>query len=174
MVIDLLVAPPFSQHVDQKLPSRPPARRRRRWILAVALIVLAGLAVVLSLALNERQVNTRFDASHRQLTSTHVRLRNERHTEALLQKSVNDLLARSSHTSTSLSQTTAQLSQVDASLTHEQAAVAQQGSSILGLQACLGGVEQALNALSVGDQRSALAALHAVSASCQSAVASSG
>ena len=45
---------------------------------------------------------------------------------------------------------------------------------ITSLQACLGGVEQALNALAVNDQLRAFALLESVSSSCTTAADSSG
>jgi hypothetical protein len=59
-------------------------------------------------------------------------------------------------------------------LSAAQAHVTQQASLITSLQACLVGVEQALNELAVGNQASAIAALNAVSTSCTAAEASSG
>jgi hypothetical protein len=68
----------------------------------------------------------------------------------------------------------AQLQAVQTELSDAQGHVVQQGISINDLHSCLGGVEQALNALSVGDQGSAIAALDLVSASCLRAVAPNG
>jgi len=51
-------------------------------------------------------------------------------------------------------------------LASAQTHVADQTSTIGDLQACLGGVDQALNASAVDDQRSTINALQAVSASC--------
>ena len=50
-----------------------------------------------------------------------------------------------------------------------QTDVSQQSSRITALHTCLGGVQQALNALAINDQPSAVAALHSVSSSCTAA-----
>jgi hypothetical protein len=75
---------------------------------------------------------------------------------------------------TALSQDSAQLLGAQTSLSAARAHVTQQDSLIGSLQACLVGVEQALNELAVGKQASAIAALNAVSTSCSAAEASSG
>jgi hypothetical protein len=70
-----------------------------------------------------------------------------------------------------LVQDAAQLKAVQAALAQAQASVTQQGTTIAGLQDCLGGVEQALNALSVGDLDQAVSHLSAVAAPCQQVAA---
>ena len=50
----------------------------------------------------------------------------------------------------------------------------QQKAQIGSLQTCLGGVERALNALSVGGQDHAIEELQAVTSSCLSAAAGNG
>jgi hypothetical protein len=70
-----------------------------------------------------------------------------------------------------LAQDAAQLKAVQAALAEAQASVSQQGTTIAGLQGCLGGVEQALNALSVGDLDQAVSRLSAVATPCQQVAA---
>ncbi len=77
-------------------------------------------------------------------------------------------------TNTTLTNDTAQFREVEAALANAQSNVSSQQSTISALHACLGGVEQSLNALSVGDQNSADNALVAVSADCKRAVAADG
>ena len=77
-------------------------------------------------------------------------------------------------TNRTLANDTVQLRQVEAALANAQSNVSSQQSTIAALHACLGGVEQSLNALSVGDENSADNALVAVSADCKSAVAADG
>jgi chromosome segregation ATPase len=91
-----------------------------------------------------------------------------------LRRDLQTVNGRIDQSTTALAQDKTQLRGVEAALSKSQADMARQGSSITDLQNCLGGVEEALNALSVGDQASAVAALNAVSASCNEAVASSG
>jgi hypothetical protein len=62
---------------------------------------------------------------------------------------------------------------MQAALLQAQTTVWHQGAAINDLQTCLGGVQQALNALAVGDRDMGLDALGSVSGPCQS-VASAG
>jgi chromosome segregation ATPase len=75
---------------------------------------------------------------------------------------------------TALSQDTSALQGARAALSSAESQVSQQATLLTSLNTCLGGVEQALNALSVGSQPSAVAALDSVSQSCSAAVAASG
>jgi chromosome segregation ATPase len=77
-------------------------------------------------------------------------------------------------TATALTNDTAQLREVETALANAQSNVSSQQSTITALHSCLGGVEQSLNALSVGDQNSADNALVAVSTDRQSAVTADG
>jgi hypothetical protein len=172
MTSDLLDAPARAERNDTVQP-RSPSPRRRLWILPAGLLIITGTGLGL-LVHDVKQTNARFDRTHQILNTTVARLQLERSDQAALQKDVNALESQATDASSSLSQETSQLQSVLASLAHVQTDVSQQGSSIVGLQDCLGGVEQALNALSVGDQRSAITALDAVTTSCESAVAASG
>jgi uncharacterized protein involved in exopolysaccharide biosynthesis len=70
---------------------------------------------------------------------------------------------------TALAQDVSQLKAAQSALVAARSHVSQQSTQIGSLHECLGGVEQALNALAVKDQESAVLALSAVSASCQAA-----
>ena len=113
------------------------------------------------------RAQTSLGVTRRQTQSVSARLTAVRRNLALLTTQVgND--------STALSQDASQLKGAQAALATDEAHVSQQASQITSLQTCLGGVEQALNALAVGSQSQAIAALHAVSSSCSAAAASSG
>ncbi len=75
---------------------------------------------------------------------------------------------------TALNQDESQLKGAQTQLSAAEANVTQQSSMITSLQTCLGGVEQALNALSVDNQLRAFALLESVSSSCTAAADSSG
>ena len=77
-------------------------------------------------------------------------------------------------TNRALTNDTAQLRAVETALANAQSNVSSQQSTIAALHSCLGGVEQSLNALSVGDQNSADNALVAVSGDCKSAETADG
>jgi hypothetical protein len=161
------------RRLDEIAGAGRPPRKLRMWLLGLALFALFA-GVLGYLVGNEVQVNTQFDQAHATLDLT-------RHHFTL---AVNDLVAvrRDLHgadaqvdaDSTALAKDTAQLKVVQAQLVQAQATVTQQGSDISDLQTCLGGVQQALNALSVGDQVQGVDQLDAVSTPCQNAAASSG
>ncbi len=93
---------------------------------------------------------------------------------ATLHRNLDLLTAQVGSDTTALNQDASQLKGAQAALAAAQAHVSQQSSQIASLKTCLGGVERALNALSVGRKVRGLAALQSVSASCSSAAASSG
>jgi hypothetical protein len=157
-------APPVAEQ-------RPSTRRPR----VVALASFALFAAVLGyLVGNQVQVNTQFDQAH---ASLHL----ARHQTTIV---VSDLAAVSRDLrvldgqvqtdTTSLASDTTHLKSMQAALLQAQSTVSAQGSTINDLQTCLGGVEQSLNALSIGDQDKGLAALSAVSGTCQSVASASG
>ena len=151
----------------------PPARRRRRWVFVLA--VFATCAGALGyLVGNEVQSNTQFDQAHASLDLTRHHLEVVRADLTSVRRKLHAVDRQVNQTSTSLSSDTAQLQQAQAALALAQTNVTHQGSDITALQSCLGGVEQALNALSVGDAQTAVNALNTVSSSCQSAVAANG
>ncbi len=157
------------------LADPPEARRhgRRRWV-AVALALAVLVATFGYLAGNEVQANTQFDQTHTSLDSTrhHIDtvlsdLSTVRHELAVVDSQV-------AAATKALAQDTTQLQGVKHALISAQVDVTSQSSTIGDLHTCLGGVEQALNALAVADQNHAIAALDAVQASCAKAVATDG
>ncbi len=159
--------------VRQPRRARRRLSRRGRWI--VGLVVGALFAAALgSLVADQVQARHQFDraqtslgVTRRQTQSVSARLTAVRRNLALLTTQV-------SNDSTALSQDASQLKSAQAALATDEAHVSQQASQIASLQTCLSGVEQALNALAIGSQSQAIAALHAVSSSCSAAAASSG
>jgi septal ring factor EnvC (AmiA/AmiB activator) len=126
------------------------------------------------LARNEVQTNTQFDVAHDSLNLTRSQIKMTVSHLASIRRDLFMIDGQAQQTATTLATDTTQLHEVQAALAEAQTRVSTQGSDITALQSCLGGVEQALNALSVGDQGSALAALVAVSTSCQNAVTADG
>ena len=150
-----------------------PKRRRREWLYLVAAVVVfvGGPGYLVE---NEAQANTRFEQAHGALTRTERDLAIARSDLAAMRGGLS-LIDRQVHQSaTDWATDTTQLHQIESALTQAQANVSTQGSDIAALQSCLGGVEQALNALSVGDQQTAVGALTKVSSSCQGAVKANG
>jgi hypothetical protein len=152
--------------------TKPTATRRARipGLVLLALIVLVGGGLGYLVG-NERQANTQTDQAHATWHTT-------RHHIAI---AVGDLtvirreLRADNRTirvvGPALAQDATQVKAVQAALAEAQASVVQQGTTIAGLQACLGGVEQALNALSVGDLDQAVSHLSAVATPCQQVAA---
>lgn len=139
--------------------------------LACVLLVGAALSYLLYDAV---QANHRYDRAR---ASLHITRRDTAFVSFELAKARTDLslLSRQvGNDTTALSQDASALQGAQTALSAAQAHVSQQSTLITSLNTCLGGVEQALNALSVGNQVSAIVALHGVSQSCSAAVAASG
>lgn len=147
------------------------ARRNRRWIAWVsALLGAAILATAFGYLVHDHVAeDQRYDAFHATLVTT----RQHAHTRATelaeLRRAVSTLQSEVATNAAALSGDAAQLKAAAAALWITQADISQQGSQIGDLHTCLGGVQQALNALAIGDQVHAVSALNAVSASCSAA-----
>ncbi len=162
---------------DPSAPPAPPRRsrplRRSRWVLAVA----GGALVATALSLLIADQVTAYDRYDRAQTSLGV-TRQETHTVSAqladLRRDLSELQTQVGNDTTALNQDASQLLGAQTSLAAAQTQVTQQASRIASLQTCLVGVEQALNALAVGKQAKAIAALNSVSANCTAAEASGG
>jgi hypothetical protein len=158
-------------------PTEPPApprlTHRARWVigLGATALFLAALGYLI-----HDQVLTRaqYDRAHTSLGVTQQQTHTVSAQLREVARDLKDLKTQVGSDNTALSQDSAQLLGAQTSLSAAQAHVTQQASLIGSLQACLVGVEQALNELAVGSQASAIAALNAVSTSCTAAEASSG
>lgn len=165
--------------LDHRAPPPPeptPRRqmsRRTRWIvwIAAAALFAAALGYLIPDQLQARdqyaQARTTLGVTERDTHTVSSQLDEGRRDLSILKTQVGS-------DTTALSQDTAQLLGARTSLAAAQSHVTQQASIISSLQTCLAGVEQALNALAVKSQATAIAALNAVSASCTKAEASSG
>ena len=169
MPVHLLDAEPERDRPERSRKRRP----GMRWVIAgLALAVLA--ATFGYLAGNEVQANTQFDQAHRSLDVTRGHIHSVLSQLTTVKRELAIVNNQVTAASTALAQDTSQLQGVKKALINAQTNVTNQTSTIGDLQTCLGGVEQALNALAVGDQGPAIAALNAVSTSCARAVASNG
>jgi small-conductance mechanosensitive channel len=131
-------------------------------------------AMLGSLAADQVAARQHFDRTHAALDVTQRRTHTVAAHLAELSRDLSLLRTQVGSDSTALTQDSAQLLGAQTSLSAAQAHVTRQASLITSLQTCLVGVERALNALAVGDQPDAIAALNAVSASCTAAEAASG
>jgi hypothetical protein len=149
----------------------PRTRRSLLWLFAPLLLAGGSLAY---LTANELQANTQFHqaSDSLKLTDSHIdaavsELSTVRHDLVFLQTQV-------SVSQAALNSDTNLLEGIRGALTEAQQGVSEKSAYIANLKTCQTGVEQALNALSVGDDLHAVAALGNVSASCQNAAASGG
>jgi hypothetical protein len=174
-VTDVLLAErsPAEFYTPPRIESRP--RRRRRWVVlvVVASVTVVGAALG-SLLLDAAHVNHRYDHDRHVLAAT-------RGTTALVSRELTtariDLRLVTQQVGsdrTALAQDTSQLEGARSALSAAQAHVFEQASLLNSLHDCLGGVEQALNALAVGNQGKAADALKWVAAPCSTAVNASG
>jgi septal ring factor EnvC (AmiA/AmiB activator) len=159
---------------DPDAPAPPrPKKRRRGWLLGMASFVLfaGGLGYLVG---NHIQSVTQFDQAHLAFTRTQHRLAVERTDLTSFRRELSQIDHQVHEAAADWATDTAQLQQIQSSLVQAEANVSHQGSDIAALQSCLGGVEQALNALSVGDEQTAVGALTKVASSCAGAVSSNG
>ena len=162
-MVSSVMAPPR----DQTRPLRTArGSTPRSWVIALTIFAVfaGGLGFMVG---NEHQANIQTDQTH---ATQHATRRHLAIVESDLTAVRRQLQADSSTTAgvlSALAQDSTQLSGVRAELSGAESSMAIQGTAIVDLQVCLGGVEQALNALSVGDLGQALSHLSAVGASCE-------
>ncbi len=172
MVTDTAVTECTLGASDGSAPAQRPNRRRSRLDIALVCTVCAALVGASALvAVNERHVDTRFDQVQRSLDATRSQIALAGADLATVRSDLGTVDGQVNEDAAALAQDTAQLQSVESALTSARAHVSNQTSTIGDLTTCLGGVEQAQNALSVGDQTHAIDALDAVSSSCTSALA---
>jgi hypothetical protein len=142
--------------------------RRRKWTMSACL----GLTFVVAMGFliaNETQANTQFDQAHAALDATRVQVIVATRDLTAVRRALADVDGQVSVDATTLTDDASKLAGAKSALVTAQADVARQATAESGLHACLGGVEQALNALAVGDQNRAVRALDAVASGCTSA-----
>ena len=155
-------------------PRRGPRLSRRGWwVLGIAAGSALG-AVVGYLIADQVQQRHQFDRSHAALTVTQHHISTVSAELASVQHDLAGLKTQVGADTTALTQAESQLKGAQSALSSAQAQVTQQTSTITSLQTCLGGVEQALNALAINNQLRAFALLESVSSSCTTAAAASG
>jgi hypothetical protein len=152
-----------------------PARRRRwlKWAAGIALAVLFG-ATLGYLVNDEVQANDRYDRARASLPPTRQHIRSVSGELAVAHRELQLVSAQVGSDTTALSQDTSQLKAAQAALNAALGHVSHQTTQISSLHECLGGVEQALNALAVGQLGNAISALNEVSSSCTQATATAG
>jgi hypothetical protein len=152
----------------------PSVRRKSRrllafsWLAWLAVMTLLGVVTV-NVVRSEGRANADSEQAHEVFDSTQreIRLAASRLTATRGALEITDRQVAAD--SSALARDVEELNAVRNALADAQAHVFQQTRSIDSLHLCLGGVEKALNALSVNDQADAIAALEAVSSSCDEA-----
>jgi hypothetical protein len=147
--------------------------RRTRWLAGLALGALLSAALGYLIA-DQVAARGQYGRAHASLAVA----RQQTHTVSgeldQVRRDLGILTRQVGSDSNALSQDSSQLLGAQTSLAEAQTHVTQQATLISSLQTCLPGVEQALNALAVGNQAKAIAALNSVAASCTAAEDSSG
>ncbi len=134
--------------------------------------IVAGVlfASILGYLLDDLVVqHEHFDRASVAIRSTRHRTAEVSRDLAELRHDVALLTAQVGSDSASWSQDQAQLKAASTALATTQADVSQQRSRIGALHTCLGGVQQALNALAINNKLSAVAELNSVESSCAAA-----
>jgi hypothetical protein len=152
---------------------RPRLSRPARWVSALILGALFAAALGY-LVTDQVRANDQFQHASAALGVTEYQTNTVSAQLAELQSDLAVLSTQVGNDSTALNQDASEVTGAESALAAAQAHVSQQATLIGTLQSCLGGVERALNALSVGKQSRAIAAVEAVSKSCATASSSSG
>jgi septal ring factor EnvC (AmiA/AmiB activator) len=161
---------------DRPTGTEPPPRRRRpssrvRWLAGIGAgaLLVAALGYLIA---DQVQARHQFDRAQASLGVTRHQTATVSTQLAGLRRQLAHLTAQVGDDTTALNQDASQLKGAQSALAAALAHVTQQASHISSLQTCLGGVERALNALSVGKRARAISALRSVSSSCSAAAAS--
>ncbi len=166
----------IDRSLDPRPEGRPSHRHRRRW-LAVTTVCAAVATFVWALgfvALNEVHANTRFDQVHLSVDATHRQLDVVLADLTKVRGNLRVVGGQVGVDEKTLTWDSTELQGLESALTSARTHVWDNTSAIGGLQVCLDGVEQALNALSVNEQTTAVSALDAVSTSCTDALTANG
>jgi hypothetical protein len=142
-------------------------------VVLVASIALVGVALG-TLLVDAAGTNHRYDHARHVLALTRGTTRVVSRDLAAARVDLHLVTQQVGNDTTTLAQDTSQLEGARSALSAAQAHVFEQASLLNSLHACLGGVEQALNALAVGRQSKAADALKWVAAPCSAAVNASG
>ena len=134
--------------------------------LAAAALFFSALGWLID---DQVQARDQADRAQAALTVTHHTTAHLARQLAKLRHDVEVLATQVGSDTTAYDQDAAELKAAQSELAATQVDVTQQTSRIAALHTCLGGVEQALNALAVGNQASAISELSSVATSCSTA-----
>jgi septal ring factor EnvC (AmiA/AmiB activator) len=159
--------------VSMPVPTHEPSAPRRRWFVRIAMFAALGAGIGWLIG-SQVQADAQYGRAHTALSETRQQKVTVLSELAAVKENLRLVNGQVEQTNRALTNDTAQLREVESALANAQSNVSSQQSTIAALHSCLGGVEQSLNALSVGDEDSADNALVAVSADCTSAVTADG
>ena len=159
--------------VSMPVPTRYATAPRRQWFVRIAACaaLAAGIGWLIG---NQVQADAQYGRAHTALRDAVHQRATVLSELAAVKENLRLVNGQVEQTNRALTNDTVQLREVETALANAQSNVSSQQSTIAALHSCLGGVEQSLNALSVGDENSADNALVAVSADCKSAVTADG
>jgi hypothetical protein len=135
---------------------------------------VALVTLLVCLVGNELHADSQYDKAHAALHATHTHIVRTLAALDSVRRNLTLVDGQVDQTTTALANDTMQLHEVQAALANAQTNVSTQQSSIVALHACLGGVEQSLNALAVGDENSADQALISVEPDCHHVLTADG
>jgi chromosome segregation ATPase len=139
------------------------------------MLTLAMLGTAIGfVASDERAANTQFDRTHQSLDTIRHSIDGVVSRLDATRRELVSVNGQVGAEAAALAKDASQLKGAATALANAQAHVSDQATVLRDLQTCLGGVQQALNALAVGGQSLAISALDSVASSCQGAVAASG
>jgi hypothetical protein len=142
--------------------------RQVRWVVCIVLFALFAGALSY-LVLDEMRANDQVAQTRPTLDAVHAQVSAASQQLAVARRDLSLVSTQLGSDSTALNQDVSQLKAARSTLRTAQSHVSEQTAQIGSLHKCLGGVEQALNALAVKRQGRAIVALNSVSTSCQAA-----
>ncbi len=148
------------------------AARRRMALVALAMVTAAALIWALTASVVQARAELR--RTHRSLAEVRIQTRHVLHQITVTTTQIGRVQSTVANLQTTLDGDDATLAKEGQQLSQDQGTLTSQGVSITALGTCLNGVQGAVNALSVGDQGSAVAALDQVNAACATAEGSLG
>jgi hypothetical protein len=151
----------------------PVTPRHQRWIAMALAFLAVGVVLGIMMGNDEVQAGRQFDRADQSLRSTDGRLAVAKVQLVAIRHDLAFVGVQIGASNAALSSDATLLQAIHGALVEAQEDVSTKSAYITNLKACQSGIEQSLNALSVGDRSDALNALNAVTVPCQS-VASNG
>lgn len=143
-------------------------------MVGVLLVLVAGLAADIVARVQLADTRAALRRAQAGLQATRTRLTGVLAELASTRAALVRTTDRSGVLQTALTHTAAELNAANANLTSARTGDFLQGLSVVALNSCLAGVEQALNAASTGNTNGAVAAISSVADSCQALEGASG